>query len=420
MDFDEIYAKYLNETIDFHKFKGWNSNGIKIVELESETDHGLSVADQCDDLAEGDACYLIGISYSKVDGVLTDFIGRLQNKNMDFEETKEFLSDADVIGVSKSGTYPDEVLEMLEETGAILVCSAGNDGDEGVTGKLKTIGISVGAIYLKNGEIYREGYSAYGDDELDFAVLHGFREGTSFASPTLMKMIACIKQRYPNLNKNNVYEVLKSISVDAGELGFDTSFGWGVPVLPEKIEMLEVENTNKPNKIIIHHSATDDDNYANDYDSIKWYHTVSKGWNDIGYHWLVEYDDGIKIKEGRYEVVEGAHTIGQNSQSIGICLVGNYDAYEPTKEQYATIRKLVSEIRLRWGDLPLYRHSDFANKTCPGVKFDMAEIDYPEGISEWAKDGYNYVVANGVSDGQRPKDNVTREELWTMLRRINE
>ena len=62
--------------------------------------------------------------------------------------------------------------------------------------------------------------------------------------------------------------------------------------------------------------------------------------------------------------------------------------------------------------MPLYRHSDFAQKTCPGVKFDMAEIDYPKDLSEWAKDAYNYEVANGLTDGTRPKDPVTREENW--------
>lgn len=40
-------------------------------------------------------------------------------------------------------------------------------------------------------------------------------------------------------------------------------------------------------------------------------------------------------------------------------------------------------------------------------------------VSDWAIDAYNWVKDTGISDGARPKDNVTREELWTMLYRFN-
>lgn len=39
-------------------------------------------------------------------------------------------------------------------------------------------------------------------------------------------------------------------------------------------------------------------------------------------------------------------------------------------------------------------------------------------LSEWAKDGYEFVTDNNISDGLRPKDLVTREEMWTMLERF--
>ena len=41
-------------------------------------------------------------------------------------------------------------------------------------------------------------------------------------------------------------------------------------------------------------------------------------------------------------------------------------------------------------------------------------------LSDWAIDGCNFVIENGISDGTRPKDLVTREELWTMLKRFND
>ncbi|NDL68004.1 M23 family metallopeptidase [Anaerotalea alkaliphila] len=37
--------------------------------------------------------------------------------------------------------------------------------------------------------------------------------------------------------------------------------------------------------------------------------------------------------------------------------------------------------------------------------------------SDWAKEAQAWVRQTGISDGERPKDAVTREELWTMLQR---
>lgn len=44
--------------------------------------------------------------------------------------------------------------------------------------------------------------------------------------------------------------------------------------------------------------------------------------------------------------------------------------------------------------------------------------DYPVDLFEWTKEGYDFVVKNKISDGTRPKEPVTREELWTMLHRF--
>ena len=38
-------------------------------------------------------------------------------------------------------------------------------------------------------------------------------------------------------------------------------------------------------------------------------------------------------------------------------------------------------------------------------------------VSEWALPGYEWAIDNGITDGDRPKDAVTREELWTMMYR---
>ena len=64
-----------------------------------------------------------------------------------------------------------------------------------------------------------------------------------------------------------------------------------------------------------------------------------------------------------------------------------------------------------------------AQATATGVAeaFELpepAQKEQPkEEVSDWAREARDWVVSRGISDGMRPKDAVTREEVWTMLHR---
>lgn len=46
------------------------------------------------------------------------------------------------------------------------------------------------------------------------------------------------------------------------------------------------------------------------------------------------------------------------------------------------------------------------------------EPEQPEQtVSDWAKEAHDWAVEQGITDGSRPKDPVTREEVWTILHR---
>lgn len=120
------------------------------------------------------------------------------------------------------------------------------------------------------------------------------------------------------------------------------------------------------NKIIIHCSATKP-NQACTVELIDQWHR-QRGFNSIGYHYVI-YKDGT-VHEGRPISEIGAHCVGQNSDSIGICYVGGLDSNgnasdTRTAEQKQSMRTLVAELKSVYGNIPVYGHREFSNKACP-------------------------------------------------------
>lgn len=121
---------------------------------------------------------------------------------------------------------------------------------------------------------------------------------------------------------------------------------------------------NSPRKIIIHCTDTKNFKFVNPKAVERWHQM--KGWKKIGYHRLINVDGSVYI--GRYFEEDGAHTVGENTRSIGIALVGR-DRY--TKAQFDSLKNLISEVKalyhLNFNDI--YCHNEFnKDKTCPGMR----------------------------------------------------
>lgn len=106
---------------------------------------------------------------------------------------------------------------------------------------------------------------------------------------------------------------------------------------------------------------------------IRSWHVQDRGWKDIGYHFIVDRDG--KIGRGRAETVIGAHTVGQNAGTIGVCLLGGHgsserDKFEDnfTKEQLWATRWLVQNIASRTPIKKVSGHNQYAAKACPGFQ----------------------------------------------------
>lgn len=102
--------------------------------------------------------------------------------------------------------------------------------------------------------------------------------------------------------------------------------------------------------IIIHHSAGSNTNinYVNVVRNIYLFHTMDRGWSDIGYNYLIAQDG--TIFEGRSsggqnvhrDNIQGAHFCGQNSGTMGICLLGNYSTAVPTEAALSSLIRLTA------------------------------------------------------------------------------
>ena len=136
-----------------------------------------------------------------------------------------------------------------------------------------------------------------------------------------------------------------------------------------------------PKIIIIHHSLTEDSGTVS-WGAIREYHVGVNGWKDIGYHYGIErVGDRYEILKGRMDNAVGAHCQGFNDDSIGICMVGNFDYERPTAEQVELCLKLCRSLMEIYGiksDQILGHWETYAlrdmppQKSCPGILFSMA------------------------------------------------
>lgn len=123
----------------------------------------------------------------------------------------------------------------------------------------------------------------------------------------------------------------------------------------------------KINQIILHCSDSDYPQHDN-VETIRQWH-LERGWKDIGYHYVITKDG--RIRWGRALELYGAHCIGQNKDSIGICLCGRK---EFTQAQFKSLQVLILRLMDRYNltKEDVYGHNHYNKlKSCPN--FNIAE-----------------------------------------------
>ncbi|MET8893386.1 peptidoglycan recognition protein family protein, partial [Streptomyces albogriseolus] len=174
-----------------------------------------------------------------------------------------------------------------------------------------------------------------------------------------------------------------------------TRHGWGAD---ESLREKSFVYTSTVKAAFVHHTASGNGYSCSQAPSLirgfYRYHTRSLGWRDIGYNFLV--DKCGRIYEGRAggvaKPVKGAHTLGFNSKTTGIAVIGSYGSKKPSAKAVKAVARLTAwklglhgrnpkkKTSLTSGGSNLYAkgkkvkmkvisgHRDGFNTSCPGGK----------------------------------------------------
>ncbi|KAK3548687.1 hypothetical protein QTP70_016435 [Hemibagrus guttatus] len=134
------------------------------------------------------------------------------------------------------------------------------------------------------------------------------------------------------------------------------------------------EKLHKPaEKLIIHHTALwscwSHMQSISQLIHIQHLHIHERGFNDIGYNFLVD-QTGV-VYEGRGWGIVGAHAKTHNHNSVGVAFMGNFNDESPSLQALSAVRALIQHGVAKGYLQPSFEilgHRDIADTQCPGEK----------------------------------------------------
>ena len=201
-----------------------------------------------------------------------------------------------------------------------------------------------------------------------------------------------------------------------------------------------INRNMKAEYITIHSTGNPSSTAQNERDNLN----RSNNTTSTGFHIVVDETQAIEcipLDKVAYHAGDGKNGLG-NTKSIGIemCESGNRE-----KVINNTV-KLVAQMLYdrKWEINKLKRHYDWSGKNCPRImsannwkEWDRFKFNVNKELvllkqggkntvtdknkpSDWAKKEWEWAKKQGLLDGKRPKDNLTREEFAIVLYRIFE
>lgn len=183
-----------------------------------------------------------------------------------------------------------------------------------------------------------------------------------------------------------------------------------------------LSNRKATDYIVFHHRAG-----SGDVLSIHAQHQ-RQGYSGIGYHFYIRKDG--RIYEGRPIDKQGAHCIGYNQKSVGVCFEGNFENEKMTASQIKSGTELFGYLKKLYPKAREKRHKDLFQTACPGKNFCFDEITKGETMKKeltsandiiWElKNGDLKVSITDVSGAVAALENAKKAEspLYWILRKI--
>ncbi|MEX1026568.1 MAG: peptidoglycan recognition family protein [Candidatus Paceibacterota bacterium] len=160
-------------------------------------------------------------------------------------------------------------------------------------------------------------------------------------------------------------------------IGLMSGLVFGVFASVAQAEMVERKETTM---IVVHHTG---ENHG-EVSSIRAGHVQDRGWDDIGYHYLICNGDGGnknppvqdgEVQRGRPEHLQGAHAgrygLNRNPVSVGVVLVGK-DKY--TRKQKVSLVATLVRLCYAYNIEPSAETIQTHHEDCPGDGLNMEEI----------------------------------------------
>jgi N-acetylmuramoyl-L-alanine amidase len=142
-----------------------------------------------------------------------------------------------------------------------------------------------------------------------------------------------------------------------------------------------MDQRTKTDYIVIHCAATPPTMDIGAKEIGEWH--MQRGFNEIGYHFVIRRDGSRET--GRNINAVGAHVVGYNHKSVGVCMVGGVSRDHAKAEnnftpaQWATLRITLKELHDEFPRAVIVGHRDLdARKECPSFNVSEYVDDKPE------------------------------------------
>jgi len=194
----------------------------------------------------------------------------------------------------------------------------------------------------------------------------------------------------------------------------------------------------KPEFIVVH-------NTANDSTAMNEINYMITNAHKTSFHYAIDDKNiiqGIPDDRNAWHAGDGNGPGNRKGISIEICYSKSGGSRFIEAEKLAA-KFIAYKLKEKdWGIDRVKKHQDFSGKYCPHRTLDMgwqrflnmvqAELNALKGAdkvankkedntpSAWAQEAWEWAKEKGITDGSRPQDNATREEIITMLYRFKE